>query len=156
MAVECPLCRIGIAPGQVRCPKCGLRLEPLTAAERHPGLDLPDPRTAPTRSELAAVLRRGGTYGLGLLVLAAFLAIPLGGQSNYLLAFQNCIGIIGGLTLVVAFLMGGVRLGAVRRRLDLEARMRPETPAAPATRLLVAVAGAVPLGLALLLAVVVH
>ncbi|GAC1339376.1 MAG: hypothetical protein NVSMB29_06580 [Candidatus Dormibacteria bacterium] len=156
MAVECPLCRIAILPGQSHCPRCGMRLDPITAAERHPGLDLPDERTRPTGADLAAVVRRGAVYGLGLVLVAAFLAIPFGRGSSYQLAFENAIGIIGGLTLVVAFLMGGIRLGAVRRRLDLEARMRPETAAAPATRIVVGVAGAVPLGLALLLAVLLH
>lgn len=156
MAVECPLCRIAILPGQSHCPKCGLRLDPMTNAERHPGLDLPDERSRPSGNDLAAVVRRGAVYGLGLLVVAAVLAAALRGSASYQLAFQNAVGIIGGLTLVIAFLMGGVRLGAVRRRLDVEARMRSETPAAPAARILVAVAGAVPLGVALLLAVLLH
>lgn len=130
-----------------------MRLDPISAAERHPGLDLPDERTRPTGGDLAVVVRRGAVYGLGLILVAAILAATLRGSSPYRVAFENAVGIIGGLTLVVAFLMGGIRLGAVRRRLDLEARMRPETAAAPATRILVAVAGAMPLGLALLLAI---
>jgi len=89
-------------------------------------------------------------------VVAAVAAEPLRGSSSYQLAFENAVGIIGGLTLVVALLMGGVRLGAVRRGLDLEARMRPEPASAPAARIVVAVAGAVPAGLALLLAVLLH
>ena len=144
--MECPYCRIALATEATHCAKCGLRVVSLDRTEQAP------PVGRATRAHLAEAARLGGVGAVGILTACAPLALVFRDAQGYFRSYENAMGIIGGLTLVVAFFMGRVRLGAYRRHLELADRMERERPSAePGTRIAVAIAGAIPLLIAFVL-----
>ena len=139
------MCRVALPTGAAHCAKCGLRIAPLDGEHAVPEGPV-------TVANVGAALGRGvvGAVAIGAVSLA--LAVVFRDPHGYFRSWQNALGLIGGLVMVVAFSMGRVRLGAFKRHLDLAARMERERPTAPmGTRIAVAVAGAIPFAVALVL-----
>ena len=145
--VECPYCRIALAPGATHCAKCALRIAPLTRSEHAPL------HTRATRADWVEAGRLGALGAVGITLVSAVVALAFRDNAGYGRSLENAVGIVGGVTLVVAFCMGRVRLGAYRRHLDLADRMERESPAADlGTRVAVALAGGIPFVIALAVA----
>jgi hypothetical protein len=156
--LDCPLCRAPLTPGASHCARCGARVAALERRPRDPaaagaGVRLPVPRS---RGE---AVRRGLAGGAALVGLAALVAVLIrlaGGDG--LAGLGNASLLLGMVTLGMSALLGGVRLSRwieVSRGGEERFRRRVRGDAADGRALLrlsVAVAGAVPFALFVVLA----
>ena len=158
MRLDCPLCHATLAQGATHCPRCNARIAPLGRRPRegggvHSGLRLPVPRGQVEAVRLGAA---AGAALVGVALLAAALTRLAGGDA--VAALGNASLLLGMTTLGIAALLGGVRVSrwSGRRpggeeRLRRRARGEAGTPRG-LVRLSLAVAGAVPFALFLVLA----
>ena len=149
--LPCPICRATVPADATHCPRCGIRIAPLE--RRRPTRA----RTVavPSRRPSITVARRGAVGGAVLtalcVVIAAGYALLSGG---FLRALGDACALAGGSAICLSLFLGGFR--GFRLADPERARRVPTRRASPAARLSVAVAGAVPLGLSIALAVSGH
>jgi hypothetical protein len=156
--LSCPVCRINLGDGETHCPRCGLRI---AALERRPRREVdPDAiaEAAPPPGMLGA-MRLGALAGMALVAAAAVIALAVTRGSQYAAAFSNAAFFIGGSTMTLAVVLGGVRVRRLVGDLDLmrrRARGGGVHAAPDHVRVGVATAAALPLAVAIALAVVAH
>ena len=158
--LSCPVCRINLAAGETHCPRCGLRI---AALERRPRREadaaidaIAQPAPPPGIRE---AMRLGALAGMALVAAAAAIAFAVTRGSEYAAAFSNAAFFIGGSTMTLAVVLGGVRVRRLVGDLDLmrrRARGGGVHSAPDHIRVGVATAAALPLAVAIALAVVAH
>ena len=151
----CPLCRATLAPGDTHCPRCDARVAPLERPPRHRGGGGSGRRLPAAPESQAQAVRLGAAGGaalVGVALVAAALARLAGGDA--VAALGNASLLLGMTTLGIAALLGGVRVSrwsGGEERLRRRARGEAGTPRGR-LRLSLAVAGALPFALFLVLA----
>jgi len=161
--LTCPVCRIAVPEGGTHCARCGLRIAALPRRSRRAPAVAADASTSAAVAEapisVVQALARGGLGGLVLVVLAAVVALVVTRGNAFAAGMSNATFFAGGVAVTVAVALGGLRI----RRLvgDVETMRRRalhggDKLAHDHVRLAVAVAGAVPLVVAVILAVVAH
>jgi hypothetical protein len=154
--LSCPVCRINLAPGGTHCPRCGLRI---AALERRPLSDADVDALAEAAPGMLEAMRQGALAGMALVAAAAVIAFAVTRGSQYAAAFSNAAFFIGGSTMTLAVVLGGVRVRRLVGDLDLmrrRARGGGVHAAPDHVRVGVATAGALPLAVAVALAFVAH
>ncbi|HEV7678219.1 MAG TPA: hypothetical protein VGQ42_06590 [Candidatus Dormibacteraeota bacterium] len=156
--LSCPVCRINLATGGTHCPRCGLRI---AALERRP----PREADADALAEIAPppgildAMRQGALGGMALVVAAAVIAFAVTRGDQYAAGFSNAAFFIGGSTMTLAVVLGGVRVRRLVGDLELmrsRARGGGVHSAPDHVRVGVATAAALPLAVAVALAFVAH
>jgi hypothetical protein len=156
--LDCPLCRARLDPGATHCVRCGARVAALERPPRSPAAPRAGGRLRVPGSPAEAV-RLGLTGGVGLVGLAALVAVltRLAGGDG-LAGLGNASLLLGMVTLGMSALLGGVRVSRWMEagrgggeRLRRRARGEPADGRA-LLRLAIAVAGAVPFVLSVVLA----
>jgi hypothetical protein len=160
--LSCPVCRIDLPDGDTHCPRCGLRIAPLprrarrqsTAVDASGGVVAAD-----TPISIPQALVFGLLGGVALVALAALIALAVSRGSAFATALSNAAFFTGGVTMTLAVVLGGVR---VRRIVgDVETMRRRalsggERLVHDHVRLAVGTAAAMPLAVAVALAVAAH
>jgi hypothetical protein len=158
--LSCPVCRINLAPGETHCPRCGLRI---AALERKPrqdaGAGVDGAAQVAEPPGMGEAMRLGAVAGMALVAAAAAIAFAVTRGSQYAAAFSNAAFFIGGSTMTLAIVLGGVRVRRLVGDLDLmrrRARGGGVHAAPDHVRIGVATAAALPLAVAVALAFVAH
>jgi len=165
-ALFCPMCRRNLPAGATHCPRCGLRI---AALERRPkNRDVQSALAAGADSGTAAAaapiavrtaLLLGAAGGVLLVGLAALIALLVTHGHAYEVALSNAAFFTGGVTMTLAVVLGGVRVSRLLGDVELMKRRAIEGGQRVAhdhVRLGFATAAALPLAVAVGLAVVAH
>jgi hypothetical protein len=167
-ALFCPMCRRNLPAGATHCPRCGLRI---AALERRPrNRDVQSALATATDSGAAAgaaatpiavrtALLLGAAGGVLLVGLAALIALLVTHGHAYAVALSNAAFFTGGVTMTLAVVLGGVRVSRLLGDVELMKRRAIEGGQRVAhdhVRLGFATAAALPLAVAVGLAVVAH
>jgi len=167
----CPWCRLALPEGDTHCPRCGLRIAALErphrrhfeAAQAAQAITGDDgiATTAFSRRPLTVrgALLLGALGGIALLGLAAAIAFAVTRGTDFATGLSNAAFFTGGAVATLALALGGVRVSRLLGDVELmKARARGGgLRAAPDhIRLGFATAAAVPLAVAVALAVAAH
>jgi hypothetical protein len=157
----CPMCRRALPEGETHCPRCGLRIAALDRPSRRhreqaEAVGLTG-AGAPSLSARDAVLY-GLAGGVALVAAAAVIAWAVS-RDAFATAMSNAAFFIGGSTLTLAVVLGGVRVSRLLGDVELmkrKARGEGRRAAPAQLRLGLGTAAALPLAVALALAFVAH
>jgi hypothetical protein len=164
----CPWCRLALPEGDTHCPRCGLRIAALErprrrhleAAQAAQAITGTDGTTALSRPlTVRGALLLGALGGVALLGLAAAIAFAVTRGTDFATGLSNAAFFTGGAVATLALALGGVRVSRLLGDVELmKARARGGgLRAAPDhIRLGFATAAAVPLAVAVALAVAAH
>ena len=166
-ALFCPMCRRNLPAGATHCPRCGLRI---AALERRPkNKDVQSALAAAGDSGTAlgaaapisvrTALLLGAAGGVLLVGLAALIALVVTHGNAYEVALSNAAFFTGGITMTLAVVLGGVRVSRLLGDVELMKQRAIEGGQRVAhdhVRLGLATAAALPLAVAVGLAVVAH
>jgi hypothetical protein len=152
----CPLCRAPLDQGAANCARCGARIAPLPRRQHQ------QPAAAPAATDTAGggdlrwadALRRGLLGGLVVLAVSTVIAgVWSVARGQFLVALSNGAAIIGGVTLMVSLILGGVRVARWGEFEKLRRHARgADSMASGPVRLAVAVAGLLPLAVSVVVA----
>jgi hypothetical protein len=161
--LSCPVCQVDLADGATHCQRCGLRIAALPRRSRR-GAPATDPGTggslaAEAPLSLAQAMSRGVLAGLALIAAATVIAFAVTRGDAFAAALSNATFFIGGITMTAALLLGGIRIRRITGDVDAmrrRATQGPERLAHDRVRLAIATAAALPLLVAVILAVAAH